>query len=351
MRDAGLRSQIAIPAVLLLLLGSAALEAAGIETTRLLPLPGGLGDPWLVAIPILLLLGVGRLAGSSRSRVEPGRTRMHPADLVPMTLAVLGTGFALNWARPFIEAWTDPDVVSSRLAGPLYRLGMGGVMLFAIAALLLVPRFRRRLRKFASARRLRSGLFFTVSVAAVAYAILLGVAWLAAGKESIQLEVPLLLPAGVALLVGQIVIAVAEEIFYRGILQREVMRLFGKAGMERQRDCRLAAMMAVSALFAMHHVGPGMTSEAFVAIAMYAFAMSMLFGFLFDLTGNLAVCSLAHLFNNMMVLRLGPFVAAGGRTAVFGDVVYIAAFLLVAFAFIFLLARNPSRRLEAIRHS
>ena len=336
--------------MLLLLLGGAALEAAGIETTGLLPLPGGLGDPWLLAIPILLALGVRRSCDASVGGIRP-RRRLQPGDLVPMTLAVVGTGFALELARPVMVAWTAPEVVSSNLAAPLYRLGMGGVMLSVIAVLLLVPRFRRRLREFASTRRLRSGLFFTVSVAAVTYGILLGVAWLVAGQEKIELQAPVLLPAGIALLVGQLAIAVSEEIFYRGLLQREVIRLFGRAGMERPRDRKLAAMLAVSVLFALHHVGPGMTPEAFGAVALYAFAMSMLFGFLFDLTGNLAICSFAHLFNNMMVMRLGPFVAAGGHTAVFGDVVYIAAFLLVAFAFIFLLGRDSSRRLEAIRPS
>jgi membrane protease YdiL (CAAX protease family) len=133
------------------------------------------------------------------------------------------------------------------------------------------------------------------------------------------------------------------------LLQGEVTRLLGRAGMRRPRDRKLAALTAVSALFALHHVGPAMPAGVFASVLVYSFAISLLLGFLFDLTGNLAVCSFAHLFNNVMVLRLGPSLAAPEQVEAFGDGVYVAAYLLVAFSFLFLMARDSSASLRPIR--
>jgi membrane protease YdiL (CAAX protease family) len=253
-----------------------------------------------------------------------------------------------SWA--ILARWTASPPLRQELVAPLHRLGMGGALLAALAALLvLVPRFRRRLRECAAANRLRSGLYFTVAVLLVVYGILVWVGVLVAGPDQVQLSLPPVLSVTVMLILGQAIIALGEEIFYRGILQGEVSRMLVKAGMENPRNRRMLAIGTVSLLFSLEHVGPGMSREMFVATFLYAFCMSLLFGFLFELTGNLAVCSLAHFFNNLIVMGLGPVVSLPGPLAAFGDGVYLMAFLSITFVFLFLLGRDSSKSLAAIR--
>jgi membrane protease YdiL (CAAX protease family) len=94
-----------------------------------------------------------------------------------------------------------------------------------------------------------------------------------------------------------------------------------------------------------------MSADAFLITLLYSFAMSMLFGVLFEMTGNLAVSTLAHLFNNLTVLGLFPKLAVPGSIEAFGGGVYVAAYLLITFSFLFLLAHDKSPSLAPIRPS
>jgi membrane protease YdiL (CAAX protease family) len=341
---------VAIPVVLVVLLGDAVLRANGVALPRLVPALGPLGDPTALLTLLLLTLYIGRRLRRAQAGAPPRDGGIRPGDLLPLAIAILGMSAFLEHVGPLIRAWTGPHTVSMSLSAPLYRLGMGGALLFAILVLaLIVPRFRRRLREYTSPRRLRSGLYFTVAVLAMVYAILLWIGVALTGPGGVWLRVPVLFPASLALVFGQVAIAVGEEAFYRGLLQREVGRLFGRAGLTSQRDRRLGSILAVSALFAFQHIGPNMPAGLLVKVLAYSFAMSVLLGYLFDLTRNLAVCSFAHLFNNLVVLRLGPSVAASGPVEAFGGGVYVAAYLLVTFSLLYLLANNASPSLEPIR--
>lgn len=345
--EPGLHRTVAVSAVLGILLGGALLDALGIAFFPATPVAGP-----LLVIAILALLQVRSREGMTIPR--PGSSlrdgHLRPGDLLVLAVAVPGSGVALELARPLLVRWTFREGVEQSLAAPLFRLGMGGALLATVAGLLLlVPRFRRKLRGVATGRRLRSGLFFTVAVVLVVYGVLLGVGQAVAGPGAVGFRMPLFVPASLALLLAQIAIAVGEEMFYRGLLQGEVTRLLGRAGIRRPRERKLLALVGVSALFALHHVSPSMPAGLLLSVLLYSFAMSLLFGFLFDLTRNLAVCSLAHLFNNLMVLRLAPSLTAPGAEDAFGDGVYIAAFLLVAFSFLFLLNRTGAPSVRGIR--
>jgi membrane protease YdiL (CAAX protease family) len=336
--------------MLVILLLGALQNALGLRIAGLRELQQAvLLDPALLALMVLsmVLLFRRRQHGLAPRLSTAGVSLM---DLIPLAVAVLAVQIVIERAWTMVGNWTTSPPVPADLAAPLHRLGMGGALLVALAGLiLLVPRFRRRLRECASVHRLRSGLYFTVAVLVVVYAVLLWVGVLVAGPAQIHLRMPPLFSVTVMLLLGQAVISLGEETFYRGILQGEVSRILVKAGMENPRDRRLLALGAVSLLFGLEHVGPGMAREMFLATFLYAFCMSLLFGYLFELTGNLAVCSLAHFFNNLIVLGLGPDIALPGPSAAFGDGVYLMAFLAITFVFLFLLGRDSSESLAPIR--
>jgi len=341
---------IALAAMVVILLLGAVQNALGLEIAGLQALRERfLLDPTVLALMLMslyLLFRRGDYGGSTT--LQAGHVPL--MDLVSLAVAVLGVQVVVEHAWSFLGKWTASSAVPQELVAPLHRLGMGGALLIALAALmLLVPRLRRRLRECAAARRLRSGLYFTVAVLVVVYGILVWVGVLVAGPNQLQLSMPPVIAVTAMLILGQAVIALGEEIFYRGILQGEVSRILVKAGVENPRNRRMLALGTVSVLFALEHVGPGMTREMFLATLLYAFCMSLLFGFLFELTGNLAVCSLAHFFNNLIVLGLGPMVWIPGPLAAFGDGVYLMAFLTVTFVFLFLLSRDPSKSLAPIR--
>ncbi|TDI13800.1 MAG: CPBP family intramembrane metalloprotease [Acidobacteria bacterium] len=341
---------VALAVMLVVLLLGAVQDALGLEVAGLQLLRESLLlDPTVVAVILLsLLLFFRRDEREALPSLQAGTVPL--MDLVPLAVAVLGVQVVVDNAWSFLGRWTASPAIPQELAAPLHRLGMGGALLLALAILmLLVPRLRRRLRECAAARRLRSGLYFTVAVLVVVYGILVWVGVLVAGPNQVRLSMPPVFAATALLIVGQAVIALGEEIFYRGILQGEVSRVLVKAGVENPRNRRMLALGAVSLLFALEHVGPGMTREMFLATFLYAFCMSLLFGFLFELTGNLAVCSLAHFFNNLIVLGLGPVLWIPGPLAAFGDGVYLMAFLSITFVFLFLLSQDPSKSLAPIR--
>jgi membrane protease YdiL (CAAX protease family) len=336
------RGSVALAAILAILLVEAFQDALGLQLAGFRELERRiLLDP--VALALMLLVGLALLR---RSRLAirhraPGEG-VPVLELVPLAVAVLGVQFVVQHAWTLLGSWTA--------SVPLHRLGMGGALLVALLALiLLVPRFRADLWEYASLQRLRKGLYFTVSVLVVVYGILLWLGVAVAGPKQVHLQVPRVLGVTVLLVMAQAIIALGEEIFYRGVLQGEVSRLLVRAGMGNPRDRRLVSVGAVSVLFGLEHVGPGMTREVFLATFLYAFAMSVLFGFLFHLTGNLAVCSLAHLFNNLTVLGLGPAVTVPGPMAAFPEAVYLTSFLAVTFVFLFLLGRDRNPSLEPIR--
>lgn len=340
-----LRGAVAFAGLLAVLLGGTILETWGIGLPRIGGLPGPLAQPETLA-------AIGIAAACLRRR--PGAADAPPGlgllDLAPLALAVVGVRAMLDEAWPLLRRWTTPPAVPADLSAPLLRLGMGGALLAGLLLLAgLVPAFRARFGVSASGRRLRSGLYFTVAVVAVVYAVLLVLGLAVAGPGQLRLQVPRLLPATITLVFGQAVIAFGEEALYRGVLQGETARLLVRAGLRGARAPRVAALLAVSALFAFQHVGPGMAPGAFAATLAYAFAMSLLFGVMFELTGNLAVCSLAHLFNNLTVLGLGPKLAAPGQIEAFGSGVYVAAYLLVAFSLLFLLGQEKDASLAPIR--
>ena len=340
-----LRGAPALAVLLVVLLGSAMQDVLGIPRPRVGGLPGPLSDP-----AFLLLLAMVAALTWRRTRVSQPGDGIPPLALLPLAVAILGMRAAVDHTWSWLEQWTATPAVPISLSAPLHRLGMGGVLLGTLALLLLlVPRFRVRIQEFTSTQRLRSGVYFTVSVLLVVYAVLLWVGLVVAGPGQIQFQWPKLVGSSAALVFAQAVIALGEEIFYRGVLQTEVKRLLDAAGLRRPRDRRLVAIGAISLLFALEHVAYGMPSQLFWATFLYAFSMSVLFGYLFELTGNLALCSLAHFFNNLMVLRLVPALALPGPVPAFGDMVYMAAFLLVTFSLLFLLGHDSSDSLEPIR--
>ncbi len=349
-RPAGtrLRGSIALTAMLVILLLGALQDALGLTMPSLRALQARIFvDPISLAV---MLLAVVLLFFRRRVEERASRPGVRLLDLAPLAVAVLGVQIVIENAWRLLAGWTASPPVPPSLSAPLHRLGMGGALLVALAVLLLlVPRFRMRLWEYASMDRLRSGLYFTVAVLVVVYAVLLWIGLLVAGPKQIHLDVPPIFPLTAMLILGQAVIALGEEIFYRGMLQGEVSRVLVKAGLQNPRHRRLIALGAVSVLFALQHVGPGMAMGTFVATFLYAFCMSLLFGFLFELTGNLAVCALAHFFNNLVVLGLGPAVTLPGSVAAFGDGVYLTSFLVMTFVFLFLLGRDPSKSLTPIR--
>jgi membrane protease YdiL (CAAX protease family) len=246
--------------------------------------------------------------------------------------AMLDHAVRIEPVRNHLDAWLHI----------LIGLGM------TVAVLLLVPLMGRvGFRSFLTGAQVRSGLYLQFFALTLTYAVLAGIAVLVGGAEA---RPTLLFPVGTVpllLVIGQGARAMAEEFYYRGLLQRELTGLMGQLGVEDARSGRTAAIALISLGFGIEHFRFGAPlAESYQGFA-YALAVGFLFGYLLVLTGNVFFCGLVHATNNYVTAHVMPKLGTPDGSLLVPDETILYLYLVVIFLLVFLaggLSRGTLRR-------
>lgn len=129
---------------------------------------------------------------------------------------------------------------------------------------------------------------------------------------------------------GQVALAFAEEIYYRGLVLHEVLRLAPRLGIRAAAGRRWTALGLSAALFAMEHLSPALDPRIAARETVFALALGLLFGLLVLLARNLWLAAALHAWINALLLGAAPRLEAGNGSVVFGPGAYVAVALGLA---------------------
>ncbi|MFQ5766957.1 MAG: CPBP family intramembrane glutamic endopeptidase [Acidobacteriota bacterium] len=308
------------------------------------PLPWPIRSPLYALLVILFVVFLGTSARPSRHR-SPAHGRVPLAALAPLLIAFLYEKLlSVTLYDALLDHAVQIRLIRNHLDSWIHIIiGTGMIM----AVLLLVPLMRGvRYSAFITSARLRSGFYLHFLALLGAYAILAGLAVIFARGEIRPILVFPVGTAAVMLLLGQGLRAMAEEFYYRGLLQRELQALMGLLGVTRRRSGQALAIAMISLGFGMEHFRFGADLAGAYRGFAYAVAAGFLFGYLLVLTGNIFFCGLVHATNNFIIAGIMPRVASTDGTLSLPNEPILFIYLISVFLIVFIVASIPHRNLK-----
>jgi membrane protease YdiL (CAAX protease family) len=312
------------------------LAVLALGVLRALPTVPGLPTVWSHPLGlVVLLLFVVWVSARADGRSFPA---------LPVLTALAAEGWIrLAFFNPTFEAWLAPHLME-RVADSTYHL-LGAVWIFGVAALFGVAA-RADLKGSLTTATWKSGLYLhTLSVLFV-YGLLSVLLQTVEGFRGLSLRVPIYTTGAFWVVVGQTALCFGEEIFYRGFLTRALAAAVARGGPVS--PAHLGAGIALSSiLFAFDHVRSMPWGAALLMTGLYTLFLGLLLGYVVRLSGNLILATLAHLFHNLMILRLGLSVSDLGGFIGFEAMTYISIYFILTFSILFLMRRPawaPLRR-------
>jgi membrane protease YdiL (CAAX protease family) len=301
------------------------------STPRWPGLPDGVSSLLFTAFFLLLLL---ELANRRRGRdlwsdpPRPDEPTM--AQLLPLVVVLLGEKWITSDLLAGAFDWIGPRSADPRLADALFRLWSGFGLLGA--ALVLLPVLRQahpRLTIFVTRARLCAALHLALVAWGATTAVVLVGGFLTGARFGIPAVAPRVLATAIG---AQVVRGVAEELFYRGMLQNALVWVLKRLGLDEHRLGRLTAIVAISAGFTLEHYDPSADLRHNLGALSFVFAMSVMLGLLLETSRNLYLVMIAHIALNLVLANLLPtFVDATGRPVLPGAISG-AIFIFVIFA-------------------
>jgi len=326
---------VRVPRSLAWLLIVAALFTAGLlrrfhDQTPTSPyVPTVVGSLLFAAVFVLLLVS----AREMRIGAAAGRG-IRLGSLTPLLLMLLMEKWlSLIVYNPVFYAISPAEASDAELDA-MYVL-FGGVGLLALCA--LVGRFSAptaaTVWRWARPTRWPAAAAMTAAVVVATYAVLGGLTWALGG--GLRLEWPPWRGLVGWILVGQAVLAFAEELYYRGLLLSEIRRLAPRLGVRSRLAGRWVALTATSALFGMEHLAIDAAAPEMIRETLFAVSLGILLGLLVLVTENLHFAAGVHAWINALLLGAAPrFVDGAGRPApdsgTYVGLGLIAAFCLAA---------------------
>ncbi len=268
--------------------------------------PGPFGSLLFAILAVLVVAHVAdRVRGLDVYPAPSGRARLTLARSLPLLVAAVGEKWLSVELLGQAYDWTGEYVARAELADALYRLWTGLALLAIGLALLVVFRqVRSRIGRRASLRGLVSGAALFAAAAALTAGLLVGIALLAGplrfGVRDLPRDV-LLVAAG-----AQLVRGVAEELFYRGLLQTAFARAVEAVGIPRGRPAQIVAILGVSAGFTLEHFVAEGTFADMARSSLWVFAMSCALGVLLEVSRNLWLVMATHAGINLLLGLLVP---------------------------------------------
>ncbi|MCZ6779377.1 MAG: CPBP family intramembrane metalloprotease [Acidobacteria bacterium] len=315
-------------ALILLILGIGFLRMLG-------PVPGLLpiwNHP--LGLALLLLFVVWMAARADGRRLWP----------MPLLAGLLVEGWIrVAFLSPAFERWLAPRL-SDSTADSLYVL-LGGVWFVGLAWIF------SRAASLNMGQRLslpcwRNGLYLHTLSILVVYGLLAMLLQTVEGFRGLSVQVPIYASTAVWMIIGQIGLCIGEEAFYRGFVMGVLDRARQHPG-TRSYVPRSLGLWLSSTLFALDHVRGMNWGSSQVMTFLYSFGLAVLLALLVHLTGNLTLAILAHLFHNLMVLRLGLWISDVNGFIDLQVQTYVPIYFIVTFTILFLIRRpawEPLRR-------
>lgn len=263
---------------------------------------------------------------------------------LPVLAALLCEGWVrIAFLNPAFEGWLAPRL-GERVADAAYHL-LGAAWL-----ILIVVSFSRaagfRLATVLATRHWKRGLYLHTLSLLFVYGLLSVLLQAVEGFRGLSLHVPIYPPPALWALAGQTALCLGEEIFYRGLLATGLSAALARGGSPAPGHQALGLVLS-SLLFALDH-GRGLPwGLPLVMTALYTLLLGLLLGWIVRLTGHLALATLAHLFHNLMILRLGLSVSDPGGAISFEAMTYISLYFILTFSILFVIRRpawEPLRR-------
>jgi membrane protease YdiL (CAAX protease family) len=296
--------------------------------------PPVVGSLLFAAIFFLLLVSARE---QQRGAVRGRGVRL--GSLTPILLMLLlEKWFSLTLYPPLFYAWARSDATHAELDAQypaLFAVLLVGVCL--VVAFLSRPTARKTWRR-ARPSRWPAAAAGTAAIVVACYALLGGLAWLLGG--SLRLEVPAADRLFWWIVVGQALLAFAEELYYRGLLLNELERLSPRLGVRTAASRRWVALGFTSLLFGVEHlvIGPPWTLS--LQRLVFTVSLGLLFGILVMASANLHFAAGVHAWINWLLLGAAPrFVDETGQSALPSGT-YIGLTLALAFVLAFAIQRR-----------
>ncbi len=219
------------------------------------------------------------------------------SQALPLVVVVLG------------EKWLTTAVIGPRLVrgtdahgDALYRLESGLALL--AAALVLLPVLRQSRARIASymgaARVRRAGVNVLLAFAVIGGTLALTALLPRAGWPLPAARPPLLAAA------AQAVLGVAEEFWFRGVVQTAFVWLLIESGLPDTRGPRLLGIAVVSIGFTLEHLDGSVAAGTELRQLLFVFAMSCAFGVLLEVSRNLYLPAAGHVVMNLLLVGALP---------------------------------------------
>ncbi len=264
-------------------------------------------------------------------------------SFTPILLMLLVEKWISSSFYPPIFALAAPAELQGDAADAWFRL-MCGLGLLAIV--LLGSRFSRPAASWVRSRMV--GRKALVGIASAAIAIGGGGAVMALVAKAVGSGVGVLPPHPhgplAVLLVGQAVLALAEESYYRGLLLGELLRLAPRLGLHAPAARRWVALGLTSMVFGMEHVGLSSGWDDAVRQLGFALALGTLLGMIVLLTDNVWFAASLHAWINGLLLGAVPRLAYGQSQTVLPPSASVSLVLIAAFLTAFAQQRRAPRR-------
>jgi membrane protease YdiL (CAAX protease family) len=264
-------------------------------------------------------------------------------SLTPLLLMLLLEKWISSGFYPPLYAFAAPAGLSDDAADAWFRLLCGSGLLMICV---LTSRFSRPAAAWVRARLFGTTVAVGMGTAALAIAgagLLVGL--IAKGFGSTVSVLRPTAPGPMAIVVlGQAAIGLGEEIYYRGLLLGELLRLTPRLGLSSAPARRWAAIGLTSLLFGMEHVGMASGWEDAGRQLVFALALGTLLGLLVLLTENLWFAASLHVWINLLVLGAAPQLAYGAARAGLPASASVSLVLIAAFVAAFFLQRRDPQR-------
>lgn len=310
------------------------------DETPVSPLISPIVGSVLFAAILLLLL----IAARERHLGAGSGPGVRLGSLAPIMLFLLVEKWISLSIYPLVFNWITPVGLDPAFVDATFRTfaGISLIMLCLVIGRLSTPTARKTWRR---ARPIRwpIAVLGTLLVLAGTY-LVLGLLSSALGG-GLRLQWPQSSPVLIWVVAGQGILALGEELYYRGLLMCEMERLAPRLGVRNPILRRWIALLSTSALFGMEHLPIGLPWSESVRQLVFAVALGLLFGILVMVSTNLHFVAGVHAWINWLLLGVAPhFVDSLGRPAL-PPGTYIGLTLALAFVLTYLFRRWRRGRL------
>lgn len=247
--------------------------------------------------------------------------------------------------------WISPRPAPEPLLDARFRAfaGVGLLLVCALVGWLSTPALRKTLRRARPSRWPKAAIA-TLLVVGGTYLLLGLLAWLLGGE--LHLRWPRFDRLLIWIVVGQAVLAFAEELYYRGLLMSEMERLAPRLGARSAVARRWIALLSTSLLFGMEHMRLDPTAwDQTLRQLVFTVALGLLLGLLIMVSANLHFGGGIHAWINCLLLGAAPHFADASGAPALPSGTYIGLTLILAFVGAFLYQRRRQARRASSRPS